>query len=266
VCMIVICIAIPVMTNLIIASFQDEAQAIEASRRLSQLESFGDITIYERVIVKKNSNGTVEVIHADIMEGMRTISGLSLGTLVGTLGGPVGMAVGMLSGVGAEANYFGLSEEFASKVMSKMKPGGVCIIAELDEDNPVYINGTVGGEITRASVDYEYDAYAEAQIEVIDELIAVQRARIKSAINTEKSIIQQKIVDLREKRRRRLAALEREAKESLTKGKSGSFPAGDKARWSHHEFKISRLRKKIERHQAILEELKNELQRIESRV
>jgi len=262
--------AIPVMTNLITASFQDEAQAIEASRRLSQLESFGDITIYERVIVKKNSNGTVEVIQADIMEGMRAVSGLSLGTLVGTLGGPVGMAVGMLSGVWAgvvaEANYFGLSEEFASKVMSKMKPGGVCIIAELDEDNPVYINGTVGGEITRASVDYEYDAYAEAQIQGIDELIAVQRARIKSAINTEKSIIQQKIVDLREKRRRRLAALERKAKESLEKGKSGSFPAGEKARWSHHEFKISRLRNKIERHQAILEELKNELQRIESRV
>ncbi len=171
------------MTNLITASFQDEAQAIEASRRLSQLESFGDITIYERVIVKKNSNGTVEVLQADIAERVRPVSGLALGTLVGTLGGPVGMAVGMLSGVWAgvveEANYFGLSEEFASKVINKMKPGGVCIIAELDEDNLVYINGTVGGDITRTSVDYEYDAYAEAQIEEIDELIAVKRAMIK---------------------------------------------------------------------------------------
>ncbi len=63
-----------------------------------------------------------------------------------------------------------------------------------------------------------------------------------------------------------MAALERKAKELLAKGKSASSPGGEKARWSHHEFKISRLRNKIERHQAILEELKNELKRIESRV
>jgi hypothetical protein len=42
------------MVNLVIASFKDEATAKAASQKLSKLESIGDITIYESVIVKKS--------------------------------------------------------------------------------------------------------------------------------------------------------------------------------------------------------------------
>ena len=43
------------MTNLIIATFKEEAEALEASQKLNELESIGDVTIYERVIIKKNA-------------------------------------------------------------------------------------------------------------------------------------------------------------------------------------------------------------------
>lgn len=41
------------MTNLIVISFKNEAQAIETSHKLMELESSGDITFYEKVILRK---------------------------------------------------------------------------------------------------------------------------------------------------------------------------------------------------------------------
>jgi len=41
------------MTNLVVVSFTNESQAIEASHKMIELESLGDITVYEKVIVKK---------------------------------------------------------------------------------------------------------------------------------------------------------------------------------------------------------------------
>lgn len=45
------------MTNLIIAAFKEEANAMEASHKLSELETIGDITIYEMVVVQKSMDG-----------------------------------------------------------------------------------------------------------------------------------------------------------------------------------------------------------------
>jgi len=42
------------MINLIVLSFTDESKAIEASHKLAELESFGDISMYEKVIFKKS--------------------------------------------------------------------------------------------------------------------------------------------------------------------------------------------------------------------
>src|SRR5258708_40336727 len=91
------------MANLIIASFNQEAEAIEASHKLNELESIGDISIYEMVIIKKNADGKGVVLQADTDEGLRTLSGMAIGTLVGTLAGPVGVVIGMFTGTLAGA-------------------------------------------------------------------------------------------------------------------------------------------------------------------
>jgi len=64
------------MTNLIVATFKKEADAIEASHKLAEMEAFGDVTIYERVIVKKNQNGETSVVQEDTTEGLRAVSGM----------------------------------------------------------------------------------------------------------------------------------------------------------------------------------------------
>lgn len=77
------------MTNLLIASFKEEAEAIEASHKLNELETIGDITVYEMVVIEKNADGQAVILQADTDEGVRTMSGMAIGTLVGSLAGPV---------------------------------------------------------------------------------------------------------------------------------------------------------------------------------
>src|SRR4029453_16748603 len=106
------------MTNLIVISFKNESQAIEGSHKLVELESFGDITVYEKVMLKKDAAGKPSVIQSETSDGLRTLSGMALGTLIGALAGPVGMMVGMitgtLGGAALESDYFDFSEDFKS--------------------------------------------------------------------------------------------------------------------------------------------------------
>src|SRR6185295_6445491 len=154
------------MTSLIVASFTNEEQAIAASHKLTELESFGDITVYERVIVRKNPNGEPTILQADTSEGLRTVSGMAIGSLLGALAGPVGLMIGMasgtLAGAALESDHFSFAEDFGSKAIKQLQSGAIAIIAEVDEDSPVFIDSALtplGATISRSDVDYQYDEY-----------------------------------------------------------------------------------------------------------
>jgi uncharacterized membrane protein len=255
------------MTNLIVASFENEDEAIDISRKLSRSETLGEITIYERVIVRRNRDNTASVLQADITDGFRSISGLALDTLVTALGGPVGMAVGILSGSFSgrlkELNYFGFPEDFELNLLSKIFPGEVSIIAEIDENNSNFLDSLLTGRLLRINVDYEYPEYAHSHIESVDEEIAMRRIRMKAAGPAEISLLLQRISDLKEKRRRKLAELDKKAKEVLAKSNASAASDREKVRNSLHELKIARLKSRIEKHQMILAELRNELKHLE---
>jgi len=248
------------MANIIVGSFYDEAQAIAASHRLNELESYGDITVYEKVIVKKNDYGETSVIQSDTSDGVRTLSGMAIGSLVGVIAGPVGLLVGMLTGtlVGAvaEADYFDFSDDIIDKVKERLQPGKVAIIAEVYEESPDFIDNAFGSlgasAIFRSDVDYIYDDFEDEEIEATDEEVAAERARIKSANAAEKAKIQQHIEDLKEKRRKKIAELKEkhQAKKEIHKT-------------SREERKKKRLEKRISRHQTritVLEEKEKKLE------
>ncbi len=212
------------MTNLVVISFASEGQAIDASHKLVELESFGDITVYEKVIVKRDSNGDTAVLETDSSNGLRTLSGMALGTLIGALAGPVGLLVGIVSGTltGAalESRYFDFSEDFISKVTNQLQPGTVAIIAEIYEENPALMESALdrfGATVSRSNVDYEYDEYIDDRIKEIDDKIAAERSKIKSSVAAEKSKIQQKIAQLKEKRKQRIARLKEKQKAIIAK-------------------------------------------------
>jgi|KBSMisStaDraftv2_1062788.scaffolds.fasta_scaffold00025_15 uncharacterized membrane protein len=259
------------MTNIIIASYKDEAKAIEAAQRLHELETLGDITVYDSVLLRKNADGKVEVLNAKTSDGLRTAAGMAIGTVVGALAGPIGMVAGMFSGVlgGAiwEAEYFSFSEEFGMKVANKMQPDTTALIAEIDEDNVVFVDGTLnslGGQLMRTPVDYEYEKYDDEQIEAIDEEIAAERANLKKAATDRKEKIRSKIEELKEKRKKRIAEFDKKRKEAMETGKAKLAALDDEVKAPLKELKISRIKGKIERHQARLAELETELKQIQS--
>ena len=207
------------MTNLVVISFKNEAQAIAGAHKLIEMESFGDITVYEKVIVKKELNGKINVIESDTSDGLRVLSGMTLGTLIGVLGGPVGALVGMISGTmtGAllETNHYDFSDEFTSKVYGQLQAGTIAIIAEIYEQGPAFVDNameSLGGTVSRSNVDDAYDEFTDDQVKAFEADIAAERARIKAAHEKERSKIQQRIAYLKEKRIQRIAELKAQQK------------------------------------------------------
>jgi uncharacterized membrane protein len=249
------------MTNLVVGSFNDEAQAFAASHRLIELESYGDITVYEKVIVKKDAYGKTSVIQSDTSDGVRTLSGMAIGSLVGAIAGPVGFLVGMLTGtlVGAvaESDYFDFSDDFSRKVTDRLQPGTVAIIAEVFEESTDFIDNafdSLGSTVVfRSDVDYVYDDYEDEEIEESDEEIAAERANIKSANATEKAKIQKKIEDLKDKRRKRISEL-----------KEKHHTNRERHQASRKEARKERLEKRITRHQTRIAELEVKVKQLEN--
>ncbi len=246
------------MTNLIVITFSNESKAIDGSHKLSELESFGDISIFEKAMVKKDAEGNFTVLESDTTDGLRTLSGMAIGTMLGALGGPVGLLVGMLGGTmtGAllDADHFDFSEDFGAKVKARLQPGTVALIAEISEEGPSIVDtalAPLAATISRSDVDYEYDEFVDDQIEEIDDEISAARAEFKSAVAGDKAKIQKKIDKLKEKRRKRIGDLK-------TKIKSGI--EGRKA--ARVEDKKARIADRIRRHKETISALENRLKEI----
>lgn len=258
------------MTDLIIASFTQESHAIEASNKLFELESIGEISIYELAIIKKDQGGKTKVLNVETHGGLPKFPGMLFGISDGAPNGPVGMVVQLFSGTftGAvlESEYFSFSEDLGSKLVKKLQAGTVAIVAEIDENSTVFVDETfeaMGGTIARSNVDYDCGKYADEQIEMIDEEIAAERIKIKIAVIQEKEKIQKRISGLKESRREKISELKTEVRRISGNGKSLMHIIGKEPKESYKNYRISKLFSKIEKYQAKIEELRNEIKRME---
>lgn len=207
------------MANVIVISFQEETKAIEALHKLNELETLGDISVYEKIMIRKKENGETEILKEDSSEGWRILTGMGVGSLLGMLAGPVGLVFGMFTGtaIGAiyETDHYDFAEDFVAKVENKMQAGTICIIAELDEDSDVFVDTylkPLGAVIARTDVDFEFDKYENEQIEKIDEEIAEERAAFKKAVADDRKKIKNKIAELKERRKEKIAEFMRKVK------------------------------------------------------
>lgn len=246
------------MTNLIIATFKEEAEAVEASQKLHELDSIGDVTVYEMVMVKKNADGEAVVLHADTAEGGTTLSGMAIGTLIGALAGPVGAVVGMFTGTmtGAviEADHYGFAEDFLSEAAGQLQPGTTAIIAELEESDPVFVDSSLsrlGAALKRSDVDYEYNKHSDEEIDELDDEVAAARKKLKSAADKDKEKFRQKIAKLKEERNEKIKEFREKVKEADMEIKTSAL-----------ERKVGKLRSKIEKHQQKIADLEKRLQAV----
>jgi len=269
------------MTKVIIASFTEEAKAISALHKLIELESFGDISMYERIMVRKKANGEIETLKEDSVEGWRALTGMAVGGLIGLLAGPVGFVVGLLTGtiIGgvSDAGHYDFEGDFAKKIEAKMPVGTVLIIAEINEDSVGFIDSSLkpfDAKIIRSDVDFEFDQYVDDQIEEIDENIADERAKLKKAIGNDKEKIEKKIADLKANRKSKIAEFEAKSKKSIqtikdkaefeiNSVKTGAHNVVDQINESVDENRENRLKHRIASHEAKLKSLNTELKSLQ---
>lgn len=125
------------MSKFVVIVFPSEARAYEGTRALNALHAEGSLTLYGMTVIAKDAAGKVSVKEeADEGPLGTPIAGLT-GGLVGVFGGPIGMVTGATAGAifGSlfDLIYFGVGEDFVSKVSNELQPGKTALVAEIDE-------------------------------------------------------------------------------------------------------------------------------------
>ncbi len=261
-----------------VASFKEEKKAIDALHKLNELESLGDISLYDKIMVRKKKNGEYETLKEGSSEGWRAFGGMAIGGLLGSLGGPLGFVIGLYAGTAigtiAEINHYEFAGDFIKKIETKMAAGTVSIIAEIEEEDNDFVDiylKPFGAVILKSNIDFDYDNYMNEEIEEIEDEIAEQRVGLKKSMDKEKDKIEKKITALKSKRKLKMMEFDTEAKKAVknVKDKTASGIAKVKAEGKTiskhitdaiHDGKADRIKRSIARHEAKLTSLHHELE------
>ena len=216
------------MANIIVIPFKEEDKAIEALHKIKELDAYGDITLYEHMMIRKKDHNQYQVLKDQTDgEGWRVFTGMALGGMAGALVGPLGFVIGLYTGtaVGAvwDVSRSNFEEEFIKNVSKKMTIGTIAIVAEVAEDSSVFIDEALNGlssEIIRSEAGIEFDDYVDEQVENFEDSIEDEREKLRQATVNEKDKIKAKITDLKAKRKAHIVALEAKRKATLNKIKS----------------------------------------------
>ena len=266
------------MANIIVVPFKDETKAIEALHKIKELDAYGDITLYEHVMIRKTESDQYEVLDDTTDgEGWRTFTGMALGGLVGAFGGPLGLIIGLYTGTALGAVWdvgrYDFEDQYIKEVSNKMNIGTIAIVAEVAEDSAVFIDDALKpycSEIIRSEAGVEFDDYVDEQILILEEEIESEREKLKKATATEKAKIKTQIANLKVKRIATMNALEAKRKSVLKeikeKTKSRINKLESDLKDYEHEVSDSfskarknRLKKKIKRQEEKLYQLHSAL-------
>ena len=161
------------MENILVAVFNSESTAFEASHALEMLADDNTIGVNAGAIVSRTAAGalTVSQAHRPAPEG--TLGATAVGMLIGMLGGVVGLAVGAATGLvaGAAADAFDRKVErgFLADVERALEPGKSAVVAQIYEEETGSVNermAALGGVVFRraltdvADVQYAKDVAA----------------------------------------------------------------------------------------------------------
>jgi len=147
------------MENVLVAVFDSQSLARDASRALKALSAANTIGLNAGEIVTKSEGGsfTVSGAHGPAPEG--TLGATAVGTIIGMLGGPVGLAIGAATGLalGATADVFDakVERDFLADVERSLEPGKSVVVAEVYEEEAGPVNermAAFGGVVFRRAL------------------------------------------------------------------------------------------------------------------
>lgn len=164
--------------NVIVATFDTRNQAYDAASEIDRM-SDGIVDVMSGAIVEKDQLGNVVTLDSkNLGSAWGTIGGVVggalIGALVGLLAGPGGAVIGTAAGAAAAGSGAatgslvggtlgvsgdvinrGLSEDYLDSVRTRMLPGTVTVVAEVEEGSSEPVDAAVmrhGGFVNRTTL------------------------------------------------------------------------------------------------------------------
>jgi uncharacterized membrane protein len=127
------------MSNLVVLTFKDTTQAVEAYETLKRAQSAGQLKIDDAAVIVKQESGKVEIKN-QLDTGVKwgAVGGSVLGLLLGSLFFPLaGIAIGALGGalVGKTLDL-GVDQKFVREVTESLEPGSSALFIIGKSDHP----------------------------------------------------------------------------------------------------------------------------------
>jgi uncharacterized membrane protein len=126
------------MERMLIATFDSEDQAREASRALEDLHWLGEIALNASAVVTRSFHNGTTVVETRVANVLATLGGMIAGGLLGLFGGPIGVVVGATAGfaIGAAVDIrrARVDNYFLAGVLSTLQRGKAALVADIDED------------------------------------------------------------------------------------------------------------------------------------
>jgi len=114
--------------------FEDESEAREGYRTLTELDSDAIIFVYAKTLITKNPDGTVSIKSGRDFPVV-AVGVAAMGALIGLLGGPIGVAIGAGAGavMGALVDVYchGVDRVFVREVSEKLTSGKWAILSRV---------------------------------------------------------------------------------------------------------------------------------------
>jgi uncharacterized membrane protein len=179
------------MEKMIVVVFDNEAKALDGLQIIRELDSEGEISVYQAQVVAKDPGGAVRLVNNDDLLSLPMVAGgAAVGALVGLLGGPIGALVGATAGavLGSigDVEQSGVTDEFVADVSAALTSGKVAVVADITEEQVTPLDTRmerIGGVVFRRMRTFvettEADLDAAAHKAEMDQLKA-ERAQAKA--------------------------------------------------------------------------------------
>lgn len=272
------------MENVIVATFTDEAKAVEELSKLNKFDSEGIISIFKHVMIGRNSNGIYEVSKDDKSDDWKTLVGKTIGELAEEFGGPVGFVVALYTKAAVEAagdiGHYAFERNFIDGIGKDIPVGTTAFIAQVDKKSASFIDNylkPLGSAILQSAVYAEKDRCVEKHIHALDTKIENAEGELETANETEKEKISSEIIKLKNKRESGIAKIKYEGERNLLKfqgklessqrklqkqiGKLETEVSGKKDGDENErtEKKLSKYENKVVKYEGKIAELKGEM-------
>ena len=180
--------------------FKTELDAFKGVSALKDLNTKGDLTLYDHAVLAKDKSGQVNVVQATDEGPVGAATGLLFGGLVGMLAGPVGMVLGMAGGAAAGSiGDLGVADfdlTVLEDVANAMKNGNSVLVADIFEGWQVPVDDTMkalGGTVHRRLRVNVADEQEQRRVEAAKADWEEMKAEAQQASAEAKAALQAKV-------------------------------------------------------------------------